>query len=274
MRRQKKPEGQRITNPEDKAAKEKQTSMHTGTPSALTQFLVMLARRWKIFFRDRGNIALQFALLIGFPFLVVIFALDGLPQIKTLESANSSTVYEQIAQMKNEFLQQQELVHSGSLVSGLIMFQVILLALMGSNNAAREIAAERLIFEKEKFAGVRPSAYVASKVAFLGVLVFAQSVWMGLFVNFVVQFKGNLASQILLLLLVNGALTSICLAISSLMKTAEQASLVSIYLVGFQLPSAAPCSRYPRRLAGSPGLLSPPIGMVRLHPDHARHALL
>jgi hypothetical protein len=59
---------------------------------------------------------------------------------------------------------------------------------------------------------------------------------MGLFVNFVVQFKGSLASQILLLLLVNGALTSICLAISSLMKTAEQASLVSIYLVGFQLP--------------------------------------
>ena len=218
------------------APNEKQTSTPAGTPSALTQFLVMLARRWKIFFRDRGNIALQFALLVGFPCLVVIFALDGLPQIKGLEGATSSTVFEQIEQMKNEFLLQQELVHSGSLVSGLIMFQVILLALMGSNNAAREIAGERLIFEKEKFAGVRPSAYVASKVAFLGVLVFAQSVWMGLFVNFVVQFKGSLASQILLLLLVNGALTSICLAISSLMNTAEQASLVSIYLVGFQLP--------------------------------------
>jgi ABC-type multidrug transport system ATPase subunit len=224
------------SKPNDPAPKEKEASVHAGTPSALVQFSVMLARRWKMFFRDRGNIALQFALLVGFPCLVVIFALDGLPQIKGLESATSSTVFEQIEQMKNEFSQQQELVHTGSLVSGLVMFQVILLALMGSNNGAREIASERLIFEKEKFAGVRPSAYVASKVAFLGVLVIAQSVWMGLFVNFVVQFKGSLASQILLLLLVNGALTAICLAISSLMKTAEQASLVSIYLVGFQLP--------------------------------------
>jgi ABC-type multidrug transport system ATPase subunit len=221
---------------EETAAKEEQTAPHPGTPSALAQFSVMLARRWKIFFRDRGNIALQFALLVGFPCLVVIFALDGLPQIKGLESTTSSKMAEQLAQIQNDFAQRLELMHSGSLVSGLVMFQVILLALMGSNNAAREIAAERLIFEKEKFAGVRPSAYVAAKVAFLGVLVFAQSVWMGLFVNFVVQFKGSLSSQILLLLLVNGALTSVCLAISSLTATAEQASLVSIYLVGFQLP--------------------------------------
>ncbi|MGE9271329.1 MAG: ATP-binding cassette domain-containing protein, partial [Verrucomicrobiales bacterium] len=38
------------------------------------------------------------------------------------------------------------------------------------------------------------------------------------------------------LLLINGAMTAICLGISSLMRTAEQASLLSIYLVGFQLP--------------------------------------
>jgi cytochrome b561 len=31
-------------------------------------------------------------------------------------------------------------------------------------------------------------------------------------------------------------MTSICLGISGLMRTAEQASLLSIYLVGFQLP--------------------------------------
>ena len=48
----------------------------------LTQFAVLLARRWKLFFRDRGQLALQVALLFGFPILVVIFALDGLPQIK------------------------------------------------------------------------------------------------------------------------------------------------------------------------------------------------
>jgi len=38
------------------------------------------------------------------------------------------------------------------------------------------------------------------------------------------------------LILVNASMTAICLGISSLMRTAEQASLLSVYLVGFQLP--------------------------------------
>lgn len=225
--------------------KKKAPSDFPGTPGALAQFSVLLARRWKIFFRDRGQLWLQIALLFGFPILVVIFALDGLPQIKNLNGVVTGNFLEQ---MKNEFAQRQELVHTGSLVSGLIMFQVILLALMGSNNAAREIAGERLIFEKEKFAGVRPSAYVASKAAFLGVLVLAQSAWMAVFVNYVVQFKGSPLTQMTLLILVNAALTAICLAISSLMKTAEQASLVSIYLVGFQLPLSGAVLALPKAL--------------------------
>ena len=144
--------------------------------------------------------------------------------------------------------QKLEMMKTGSLVSGLIIFQVVLLALMGSNNAAREIAGERLIFEKEKFAGVRPSAYIASKAAFLGVLVLAQAGWMAVFVNYVVQFKGNALTQMIVLILVNAALTSVCLALSSLMKTAEQASLVSIYLVGFQLPLSGAVLALPKAL--------------------------
>ena len=227
-------------------AKEDEEDESEPSPSAFTQFGVLLARRWKIFFRDRGGLWLQFALLVGFPILVVIFALDGLPQIKNLNGVLNGNFLEQ---MKNEIAQSQELIKTGGLVSGLIMFQVVLLALMGSNNAAREIAGERLIFEKEKFAGLRPAAYVASKACFLGVLVLVQSVWMGVFVNVIVQFKGNLATQILLLTLVNASLTAICLGLSSLMKTAEQASLVSVYLVGFQLPLSGAVLALPKVLS-------------------------
>jgi len=124
----------------------------------------------------------------------------------------------------------------GSLVSGLVMFQVILLALMGSNNAAREVAAERLIFEKEKLGGLRPISYLASKAVFLAMLVAAQSIWMTVFVTFICHFPGDLALQTWLLLLGNAAITAASLGISSLMKSPEQASLVSIYLVGFQIP--------------------------------------
>ena len=42
--------------------------------------------------------------------------------------------------------------------------------------------------------------------------------------------------QILMLALLNGAITCTCLAISSTASPPEQASLVAIYLVGFQLP--------------------------------------
>ena len=124
----------------------------------------------------------------------------------------------------------------GRLVSGLVVMQVVLLTLMGSNNSAREIAGERLIYEKEKLGGLRPFSYLASKACFLFVLVAVQSFWMAIFVNRICQFPGDLFEQISLLLLANAAMTSTCLAISSLMPSPEQASLVSIYLVGFQLP--------------------------------------
>ncbi len=202
------------------------------TPSAAAQFAVLLHRRWRLFFRDRGQLALQLALLFGFPCLVVIFALAGLPQLKALTDSSGNL----LAQIQTELAHRTEFIQTGGLVSGLIMFQVVLLALTGSNNAAREIAGERLIFEKEKFAGLRPAAYVASKAAFLGLLVAAQSVWMAVFVNLIVRFPGSLGTQIALLTLVNAALTAICLGLSSLLKSAEQASLVSVYLVGFQLP--------------------------------------
>jgi hypothetical protein len=107
---------------------------------------------------------------------------------------------------------------------------------MGSNNSAREIAGERPIYEKEKFGGLRPTAYLWSKVVFLGCLVAAQSLWMGVFVNFFGEFRGEFREHLMFLLLVNGAMTAVCLGISALMRTAEQASLLSIYLVGFQLP--------------------------------------
>jgi hypothetical protein len=215
-------------------------------PGVFVQFGVLLARRWKLFFRDRGQVILQLALLFGFPCLVVIFAFDGLPQVKGLVADGGADLLERARQ---EAAALKQIANTGSLVSGLIMFQVILLALMGSNNSAREVAGERNLFEKEKFAGLSPLAYVASKVIFLGALVFAQSLWMTIFVNMVVGFQGDFAAQALSLFLVNAAITSVCLGISSWMKSAEQSSLLSIYLVGFQLPLSGAVLALPKAIA-------------------------
>ena len=218
----------------------------TVVPGAFVQFGVLLARRWKLFVRDRGQVILQLALLFGFPCLVVIFAFDGLPQVKGLADASIGTLFDKARQQADAL---KQIASTGTLVSGLIMFQVILLALMGSNNSAREVAGERNLFEKEKFAGLSPFAYVASKVTFLGALVFAQSLWMTIFVNMIVGFQGDFAAQALSLFLVNAAITSVCLGISSWMKSAEQSSLLSIYLVGFQLPLSGAVLALPKAIA-------------------------
>lgn len=202
-------------------------------PNPLSQFQTLLVRRCLIFSRSRSQVLLQLAFIFGFPLLVTLFAWNGLPAVQNLSMGLGSNNFEQLAESR------QFLAHSsklGGLISGIVMFQVILLTLMGANNSGREIAAERPIFEKEKLSGLSPIAYVASKATFLFMLVCAQSLWMGLFVHGMCSFPGDFPAQLGYLLLVNMALTAICLAVSSLLRSAEQASLVSIYLVGFQLP--------------------------------------
>ncbi|MCU0749303.1 MAG: ATP-binding cassette domain-containing protein [Akkermansiaceae bacterium] len=214
-------------------------------PGFFSQFSTLLSRRWRIFFRDRGQVFLQLAILICFPLLVTIFSEKASEPIRGYSDTKQTDVFVEIQEQQSVRADQAKV---GSAVSGIIMFQVVLLSLMGSNNSAREIAGERPIYEKEKFGGLRPSAYLASKVAFLACLVITQSLWMAFFVNLFGTFRGDLVQHAGFLLLVNAAMTAICLAISALMRTAEQASLLSIYLVGFQLPLSGAVLALPEKI--------------------------
>lgn len=205
----------------------------TELPGFFSQFTTLLSRRWRIFFRDRGQVFLQLAILICFPLLVTLFSKKASGNIRSYSDTRQDNIIQEIQEQQSVRSDQAKV---GSAISGIIMFQVVLLALMGSNNSAREIAGERPIYEKEKFGGLRPMAYLSSKVAFLSCLVIAQSLWMAFFVNFFGAFRGDFVEHAIFLLLINASMTSVCLAISALMRTAEQASLLSIYLVGFQLP--------------------------------------
>jgi len=227
--RKKAPEKLTSTTENEEESGEKTSSL----PGPLSQFVTLLSRRLLVFSRSRQQLLLQVGLIFGFPLLVAIFAWNGLPAVKNLSMGLDLNLLQQLNEARDFLIQSSKV---GSLVSGIVMFQVILLTLMGANNSGREIAAERLIFEKEKLSGLSPLSYVASKTAFLGFMILAQSLWMGFFVHQVCGFPGNFEAQLFLLVLVNAAMSSICLAVSSLMRSPEQASLVSIYLVGFQLP--------------------------------------
>jgi ABC-type multidrug transport system ATPase subunit len=214
-------------------------------PGFVSQFATLLSRRWRIFFRDRGQVFLQLAILICFPLLVILFSDKASEPIRRYSDTRQGNIAAEIQEQQSVRSDQAKV---GSAVSGIIMFQVVLLSLMGSNNSAREIAGERPIYEKEKFGGLRPSAYLASKVAFLACLVITQSLWMAFFVNLFGAFRGDFIQHAGFLLLVNAAMTAICLAISALMRTAEQASLLSIYLVGFQLPLSGAVLALPEKV--------------------------
>ena len=202
-------------------------------PSFLTQFSTLLRRRFTIFFRDRTQLWLQVAMIVIFPILVALFSSKGQDQLLQLTDTMGSDL---AAEVQAQQAQAEVRARVGSAVSGIIMFQVILLGLMGSNNSSREVAGERFIMEKEKFAGTRVGAYLASKLVFLSVLVLIQSLWMFAFVQYCWPLRGDVLNHLVFLLLANAAMTAMCLGISANCKTPDQASLLSIYLVGFQLP--------------------------------------
>ena len=202
-------------------------------PGMLSQIVTLLARRWRLFTRDRGTLALTAAITFGFPCLVVIFALGGLPQLHGLELQPSGGILESM-QARAEF--RRDAADTAMLVSGLILFQVILLCLMGSNNGAREIAAERALFEKERMAGLRPAAYSVSKLLWVSLLGAAQGAWMTVFVKLICAFPGAWLPQLAVLSAAGASMSVVCLGISALLTSPERSSLLSIYLVGFQLP--------------------------------------
>ena len=236
--------GCRLVPAENSAGTEKDDD--NSSPGVFSQFATLVDRRFTIFFRSHGQVRLQALFIIVLPVTVAIFGWNGLPQIRNLGMGLDLNVVQQLTEARDFLIQASKV---GSLVSGIVMFEVILLTLMGANNSGREIASERPIFEKEKLSGLSVTAYVASKVLFLGILSAIQSLWMGIFIHVTCAFPGQLGQQLVFLFLVNAAMTSVCLAISSYMDSAEQASLASIYLVGFQLPLSGGVLALPSWLA-------------------------
>ncbi len=202
-------------------------------PGSLSQLFTLVRRQNILIWRDKAQIWLHLALLFSFPGLVAIFATNGLPQVRSLSLEISPNM---LQTMKESFDYLKESFSAAALVSGLSMFQVILLALMASNNGAREIAKERDVLEKELRAGLSPWAYVTTKVLLVIFISLAQAFWMTWFVKTVCGFKGDFLSQFEILFATTLAMSVTCLAISSAAKSPERASLLAIYLVGLQLP--------------------------------------
>ena len=201
--------------------------------SSFRQFYTLSKRQMRLLWRDKGQLWLQVLLMISFPLLVAVFALKGLPEVKRLSLHVQTNVVENLAE-RLQYL--SESFQVSSLVGGLSMFQVILLTLMGANNAAREIAKERQVLTKELRAGLSPPAYLLTKVGQVAGFSLLQAALMAGFVKVMCGFPGVMAEQFFILFMATFAMSCTCLFFSAISNTPERASLLSIYLVGLQLP--------------------------------------
>ena len=202
-------------------------------PGGLSQFFTLLQRRLRLFFRDTGYLGLTLAITFGFPLLVVIFNFNGVWNLHdiSLESNPAS-----VSEFQTRIADSLNNARVANMAAGLVMFQVILLTLMGANNGGREISAERQLYEKERMTGLRPWSYALSKITFVSLIAIFQGVWMCVFVKLICNFPGGWAPQLGILVASCVSMSVVCLAFSALLASPEKSSLLSIYLVGFQLP--------------------------------------
>jgi len=202
-------------------------------PDGVSQFTTLLSRRLKLFFRDTGYLGLTLAITFGFPLLVIIFNLEGVWDVLKIPMDRNTA---SMAEVQQALKVQMSNAQLAGLAAGLVMFQVILLTLMGANNGGREISAERILYEKERMTGLRPWAYAFSKIVFVSLVAIFQGVWMCLFVKLICNFPGPWAEQLAILAASCVSMSVVCLGFSAMLTSPEKSSLLSIYLVGFQLP--------------------------------------
>jgi ABC-type multidrug transport system ATPase subunit len=202
-------------------------------PGGVSQFTTLLSRRLKLFFRDTGYLGLTLAITFGFPLLVIIFNLEGSWDVLKIPMDRNTASMEEVKQALGVQMANAQLA---GLAAGLVMFQVILLTLMGANNGGREISAERVLYEKERMTGLRPWAYAFSKITFVSLIAIAQGAWMCFFVKLICNFPGPWFDQLAVLAASCVSMSVVCLGFSAMLISPEKSSLLSIYLVGFQLP--------------------------------------
>jgi ABC-type multidrug transport system ATPase subunit len=122
---------------------------------------------------------------------------------------------------------------NGDSAAATILFLMNIAAIwFGCSNAAREIVAEWVVFSRERMVGLRLPAYLAAKLAILGVVSLAQCVLLLLIVKHGCRIDAPWAQVLVSLFLSASAGTALGLLISALARSSEVAiSLVPLAIL-------------------------------------------
>lgn len=193
-------------------------------PTFNVQLQVLMKRRWTMFRRSKTQMWQHVALLIGLPLSIAMLAWPEMESLRAvLKEGPAASV--------------ESLLHAGHFASLVLLLQILGLVFMATRNGSREIAGERNIWQREHLGGLRSSAYLVSKVAFVGPLVLAQGVWMALCIDLISGgLPGNGVLRMVLMILASAAFTAVSLGISAFSTSADQAASRAWMLAFLQAP--------------------------------------
>lgn len=261
------PGGLETERPSGQAATDESAALPPPLPRAgfAAQVALLTRRRWSLLRRRRKEWRTQVLCFLGLPALTVLMIWPNKKYLAALSGGSS--------------LSAETLWPAAFTCLMAVLVQVLMVIFLSARNGAREIAGERGAIDRERLAGVGPLAVLLSKMAFLGPVILAQTLWLGVSVEiFIGTLPGSAALRFLLLALTGAAFTSLCLALSARSPSAERAHALSLMLAYAQVLLGGAMLGMPRVLGS---VIHPFVtayygwsGMIDGMSGHAVHGVL
>lgn len=205
-------------------------------PSLTAQVLHLLRRRWTLWQRNRREWVEHLAMVMLAPLTVMLLVAPNTGYLSELWSQNDSP---------------EVLWPAAYTCSMLLLIQVLLIMIISLRSSVREVAGERVLFEREQAGGLRTSAYLVAKLGFLLPLMLGH----GAAMVFLTEMTGGLlpgngAVRLGLLVQTGVTFSCLCFGISAICRNAERAQahawklwaanvLLAGALLGFPRPLGA-----------------------------------
>jgi ABC-type multidrug transport system ATPase subunit len=203
-------------------------------PSALAQAGHLIQRRWTLLGRTRAQWLRHLSVLLLAPLATILLVLPNRGFL---------------ARLAGQTPPQEVLWPAAYTCMMALWLQVLLALMMGVRAGAREIGIERPLYERERAGGLRPGAYLLSKLGFVLPLVLAQAFALGLLPDLLTGgLPGDALPRLPLLALTGVAFACLCLGISACSANAERAHSRSWMLFFYNLILGGALLGFPRAL--------------------------
>jgi ABC transport system ATP-binding/permease protein len=186
-------------------------------PGTFSQAQHLVRRRWSLLRRSPREWITHASLLVGGPVIAVLLLW---PNKKLIAEAAKGVTTPEV------------LWPAAHTVSMIMLIQILLVLFMAVRLGAREIAARRAIYERERIGGVTPGAWLLGSILFMLPIILVQSIWMEMFLEIVSGgLPGAQGAKLLLPALSGTAFAALCLGISANSSTPERAHSISLTLL-------------------------------------------